>query len=252
MPDSAKQATESSVPLVLDLHGYNLCAIYQANITGWAQVAEEQDFVIVWPQGNMNANLTNQPCWDFGNCCCSLGPPPEIPPGTNPFDLPERGPDMDDETFLRQVVSNVVDMAANSSSNVTIDTKRIYFGGHSNGCMMSNAMAALSSDLVAAVCCHASSLPIDEVADDYTPTSVQVLYGDLDHSIDGLFGSQSHMLDTWSVINECQSNRTVVDESNQFVTRTHFDCSNGTIVQTIELFDVGHFPFQGFNPNNSL
>jgi poly(3-hydroxybutyrate) depolymerase len=275
---SSASAAAAAVPLVLDLHGYNLCAVYQANFTGWRHVAEELGaFVLVWPQGNMNANLSNHPCWDFGDCCCALGPPPPPAPppennnattnsstgssssssssssnSSNLFDSFVPGPDMDDEGFLRQVVANVVAKVASGDFNVTIDTKRIYFGGHSNGCMMSQAMAALSSDLVAAVCCHASSLPPTiDVTDDYIPTSVQVVYGDLDTTIPALFGSFSHIIDTWSAINACQSNSTIIVDK-EYAIDTRFNCTNDTLVQTIELFDTGHFPFQGFNPNNSL
>jgi len=133
-----------------------------------------------------------------------------------------------------------------------IDTKRLYFAGHSNGCMMSQAMAALSSDLVAAVCCHASSLMV-EPSDDYTPTSVHVVYGDLDYSLDLFFdGGPDHILNTWQAINECKSNSTVVDESNLYATHTRSNCSGGTLVQTVEVFDAGHFVYLGVNPNISL
>lgn len=210
-------------------------------------MADEFGFVVVWPQGNMNAEFSNEPCWDFGDCCCFTGDVP-LENATSPLARPPPS-DIDDVGFLRQVAANVVTSLA--EQGVTIDTKRLYFGGHSNGCMMCQAAAALSSDLVAAVCCHASSLMVEPSAD-YEPTSVHVVYGDLDYVFDFFEGGADHILNTWQAINECKENSTAVDESNLYATHTRSNCSGDTLVQTVEVFDAGHFVYLGVNPNISL
>ena len=175
IPESVKEAAgdDESVALVMDLHGYNLCAAESAQYSCWNRTAAEVGFIVVWPQGNANADYSNDPSWDFGPCCASLG---ESPPVSDDTDTPSLPPpaDLDDADFLRQVAANVV--ASSAMEGVTVDTNRLYVAGHSNGCMMAQAMAALQSDLVAAVCCHASSLlvePSRHVSSDVCPSRLR-------------------------------------------------------------------------------
>lgn len=243
IPETVRAAGNASVPLVLDLHGYNLCASQSARYTGWDRVADQYGFIVVYPQGNLNAEYSNDPSWDFGMCCSSIGPPAnegEWPPPAN----------INDRDFLRQLLSNVVSSASNKEG-IAVDTERLYFAGHSNGCMMSQAMAALESDLVAAVCCHASSLMVPP-ADNYVPTSVQVVYGDLDATIGMFFGSNDHILDTWGSINQCTANTTTVADSGLYATHTMLNCTEDTVVETVEVFNVGHFSYLGIPPNNEF
>jgi len=247
----------TSFPLVMDLHGYNLCAAQSANYTGWSRIADQFGFIVVYPQGNLNSAATNEPCWSFGDCCCSIGDAPEPPPSQQDveegtFAQPPSA-DIDDVGFLNQVISNTVKALA-THPGIVVDTKRLYFAGHSNGCMMAQAMAALNSSLVAAVCCHASSLMIPP-ADNYTATPVQVVYGDLDVTIDFFFGNKSHILDTWGPINQCldqDATTTVVDATGLYATHTLAGCDNDATVQTVELYNVGHFSYLGIPPDTPL
>ena len=239
----AAAKVNASVPLVLDLHGYNLCASQSAQYTGWNRIADQYGFIVAYPQGNLNADYSNDPSWDFGMCCGSIGSPSKEGEWPSPADIDDRG-------FLRQLVANVV-TAVLLAAGVMVDTRRLYFGGHSNGCMMSQAMAALESDLVAAVCCHASSLMVPP-ADNYTPTSVQVVYGDLDTVLQSIFGSNGHVLDTWGSINECTANASKVVESGLYATHTLSNCTDGTIIETVEVYNVGHFSYRGVPPDNEF
>jgi len=246
IPETVRAAAatgNATVPLVLDLHGYNLCASQSARYTGWDRVADQYGFVVVYPQGNLNADYSNDPSWDFGMCCSSIGSPANEGEWPPPANINDRG-------FLRQLVSNAVSSASNEEG-IMVDTKRLYFAGHSNGCMMSQAMAALESDLVAAVCCHASSLMVPP-ADNYVPTSVQVVYGDLDVTIGMFFGSNDHILDTWGNINQCTANTSTVADSGRYVTHTLSNCTEDTVVETVEVYNVGHFSYLGVPPENEF
>jgi len=243
IPKTAKNSSEGAVPLIFDLHGYNLCAIHNANMTGWARVAEQFGSAVVWPQGNMNAEVTNNPCWSHGPCCCSLGAAPG--PGQFPPNV-----ETDDIGFLRQIAANVISDAL-KFADVTIDTKRLYFGGHSNGAMLVQAMAAQTQGLVAAVCSHAASL-MGVPAEDYVATPIHVVYGDLDPFLDNFFGGPEHILDTWAPINGCTVNKTELDTSGLYETQTWSKCVGNATVETVQLYNVGHFPYLGVSPNTSL
>lgn len=60
----------------------------------------------------------------------------------------EDGRNVDDVGFLREVLYRV--QATNA-----VDSSRIYWAGHSNGCAMAQSMADVASDIVTAVGCAA-------------------------------------------------------------------------------------------------
>mmetsp|Transcript_57356 Transcript_57356/g.66236 ORF Transcript_57356/g.66236 Transcript_57356/m.66236 type:complete len:685 (-) Transcript_57356:295-2349(-) len=236
--------TETAI--VIDPHGFNLCASEQANFSGWDKTADEHGFIVVWPQGNLNAEFSNDPSWDFGMCCSSLGEP------LNGTGFPPRAEDanIDDIGFIQQLISNVQADVLETHS-LRLDLQRIYMAGHSNGCMFSQAMAALS-DTPAAVCCVASSL-MPSPSEDYQPTPVQVVYGSLDTTIGFFFGSNDHILNTWGPLNECEGEGGNVttnteDDSGLYVTRRLSNCTAD--VETVEIYDVGHFAYLGLPPVN--
>ena len=239
IPDSVVTNSSSPIPLVLDLHGYNLCASMSANYTGWNRIAEQHAFMVVWPQGNLNAKYSNDPSWDFGACCSGLGE------SENEGEMPPPA-DINDVDFLIQLIANVVDYSANEK-NITVDTKRLYFGGHSNGCIMAQAMAALRSDVVSAVCCHAANA-LAAPESSYLPTPVQVIYGDLDFFLQMDFGFP--VLEFWGPINQCPINDTVIDQSGLYATHTLSNCADNVEVETVELYNVGHYPYLDLPPDN--
>lgn len=101
-------------------------------------------------------------------CCCNRNSRDLQPDATH------------DAEFLRRLAKLVVDRVPEMTNNQTsIDTKRIYMSGHSNGCTMSLAMAAMHSDLVAAVCCMAGSF-ITPPSMDYIPTPIWNIVGEED------------------------------------------------------------------------
>lgn len=236
VPESA-QSSVNPVPLVFDLHGYNLCAVYSSNYTGWGALAKEKGFIVVWPQGNMDSNYSDGPCWDFGGCCCMWN-------GTS-----IKG-EIDDIGFLRQVAATTIKEVQKDS--ITIDMKRIYFGGHSNGCIMAQAMAALSSDLVAAVCCHAGML-LASPPSSLVATPVQVIMGNLDFMMKGSvamgFPGAMQNLEVWGDINNCTSNLT--QENNLYRTHQYYNCSKNVEARMVELYNIGHWPYLGMDPNTS-
>jgi len=223
------------------MHGYGLCAVNHATYSGWSKMAQSQGFIVVWPQGNMDADASSDTCWSFGPCCCDKGK----------RDISN----IDDIDFLQQAIANTVDIL---KDEITIDTNRIYFAGHSAGCVMAQAMAALRSDLVAAVCCH-SSTHFAEPSIDYLPTSVHVVYGDQDKAFEYIVASgwngapllgPIENIDFWGRLNGCLTNNSDIDSSNLFITHTRSDCLNGTKAELVEVFDAGHYSFLGVKPNN--
>jgi polyhydroxybutyrate depolymerase len=109
-----------AVPLVFDFHPIGVQASLWKGVTNWSAVADQDGFLVVWPQGYMNS-------WNVGRCCD-----------------PALGADVDDVAFTRAVLAQV-------SSQACVDARRVYASGCSNGGGMSYELACSAADVVAAV-----------------------------------------------------------------------------------------------------
>jgi polyhydroxybutyrate depolymerase len=111
------------VALVFDFHGLGGSANNQLNRTGWDDVADEEGFIAVYPQGLPRAQDGN-PAWNGGGCC------------TNGVG--------DDVGFVRAMVSSL-------QTEACIDARRVFASGCSNGGAMSYRLACEAADVIAAV-----------------------------------------------------------------------------------------------------
>lgn len=260
------ECASNDSPLVYDIHGFSVCPVTNTYYTGWKEKADEECFVVVWPKGNVKAGKTSTPCWAIpgglsglgdapetvtsGCCCLNESPILGIPQVVEPDDT-------QDLKFLRSIASYVVrDVPLQTDGSVTIDTKRIYMAGHSNGCMASLGMAMAHSDFVAAVCCH-SGLLLTPPSDNYTPTPIWFVHGTDDEVLpyDGnsfevfgnevFFPSLQRGFDFLRDLNGCGSgveNKTI-DGGDGFILKTMDDCNEGANVEMLTLWDVGHVPY---------
>jgi len=269
-------------PLVYDIHGVSLCPLWNFETSGWVQKAVENCFVIVWPVGNNERSLSFLSCfsleggfpvsdaareyaessvpepsnyyeagteYETRGCCCNIGQREPSPPSV-----------FDDMTFLRNVAAVVVDdVAEKSNGAVTIDTKRIYMGGHSNGCTAALSMAAVHSDMVAAVCCHSPALVTPFPNDDfYSKQAVPIwlAHGKYDGTVNyhGAFNGGNNFVPgaeqtnrLLGAVNNC--NGTIVtdiedgDVTYNFITQV--GCDNDARVKLMSLATGGHTPFMG-------
>jgi polyhydroxybutyrate depolymerase len=236
-------------PLVFDLHGYDSCPTASVFYTGWRQLAQEQCFVLVYPAGTTDPDIAERPCWglpggvedDNGRssppCCCRKAN--LVPVVTNAG------------AFLRQIAAVTArDVPIDTSGSVTIDTKRIYMGGHSNGCMASISIAAKNSDMVAAVGCHAGTV-ITPFPETYNPTPMAFIHGTADAVViydgSGFFFGAEAMQAIVSKVNGCtmfNETRTLGDTTTNNITEfASTSCANNASVVLYALDNVGHIPY---------
>jgi len=186
VPDCVNEQ-KGEVPLVFDIHGLESCPAWMVYFSGWAQKATEDCFVVVWPLGTIDPEISDETCWMAEGGIESVSEDGETLRTTegccykdgwgNAIDTEATS----DPEFLRNVAIDVV-------RNQAVDPKRVYMAGHSNGCMQGMSMAAQHSDIVAAVCCHAG-FPITPVAENYSPVPVWLIHGQQDTIVpyEGLF-----------------------------------------------------------------
>jgi polyhydroxybutyrate depolymerase len=113
-------------PLVIYLHGSGQTMGAAERTTELSVQAEQQRFVVIYPQGLGGALTSVQATWNYG--CCSAA-----------FDQK-----VDDLGFMRQIIQK-------TTADLPIDPDRIYLAGFSAGATMAYRVACEAPQLLAAV-----------------------------------------------------------------------------------------------------
>jgi len=139
LPDA--KGEKPKIPLVINIHALGSYDLFQQIYTNFDEIADEEKFVVVYPNGHASARVaTKNPgplgkTFNAGGCCA---------------DACHTEPKIDDIGFFRKLVEHIkTEMPKNH--NFEIDTQRIYATGMSNGGFMTNRVACEMSDIVAAV-----------------------------------------------------------------------------------------------------
>lgn len=141
----------SSVPLMLNFHGFGGSASDYMQEADMRSLAEVDTFILVYPQGSC---LDGSSHW---NPC---------PPGG------DNKSTADDVGFVESMISEI-------SSQYNVDMERIYAVGYSNGGMMAYGLANYKSDLIAAVA-SVSGTMLDCTGSTNHPMPVVNLHGTSD------------------------------------------------------------------------
>ncbi len=118
-------AAAAAAPLVMALHGGGGGMTYQANDQNYGLItkSEQAGFIAVFPNGISSVRSGMLATWNAGNCCAKA-----------------RDENVDDVGFLRKLVDDV-------SRRVSIDRRRVYAIGMSNGAMMAYRLACEAPDV---------------------------------------------------------------------------------------------------------
>ncbi|MEE8468790.1 MAG: PHB depolymerase family esterase, partial [Planctomycetota bacterium] len=123
VPDSYDPA--EPLPLIIALHGYSSSG---ASLEAWMQfepLVNPYEFLYAAPDGT--TDFLGFQFWNATDACCNFG-----------------GSNVDDSGYLRALMDAV-------KAQVSVDERRVYFVGHSNGGFMSYRMACDHADAVAAI-----------------------------------------------------------------------------------------------------
>ncbi|MGB7750625.1 MAG: PHB depolymerase family esterase [Candidatus Acidiferrales bacterium] len=157
---------KTPLPLVLVLHGATESANNVERLSGMSAKADQQNFLAVYPTGT--GRLKNVPTWNSGACCG--------------YAMEHK---IDDVAFVRALLERV-------EKDYSVDPKRIYATGISNGGMMSYRLACEVSDKFAAIS------PVEGAQDipchPTSPVSVIVFHGTADHLVPFNGGSTPYQM----------------------------------------------------------
>jgi polyhydroxybutyrate depolymerase len=215
------EGLDGEVPLLVALHGGGGSGEQYSSASGWDSVADEEGFVVVYPDGTGPV-----PTWNAGECCG--------------FAARE---DVDDVGFVVALIDQL-------EVELAIDPDQVVATGHSNGSTMSYRLACELSDRIVAIGVQAAPLTY-EGCEPSGPVSVLHVHGaqDANVPIDGGVGVGISGLD-WPPVVEgvwlmadaagCGSEPTV-DRTEPGVERSTWDgCAEGSRVELIVVDAGGH------------
>lgn len=233
VPTSYAEGTPT--PLVLLLHGYGATGAVQNVYFGLEPIAKSRGLLYVHPDGTKNT--VGKQFWNATDACCA-GPNPTV----------------DDDAYLMQIIDQV-------SAKYTVDPKRIYLVGHSNGGFMSYRMACKHADRIAAIVSLAGETYADpKQCTPSEPVSVMQVQGTGDDTIHydgGDIGGRKYpgALDTvaqWAELDGCASPRADIAGTLDTITNvegpdttasSYGECERGTGVSLWTIKGGPHVPF---------
>lgn len=213
------------VPLVFDWHGLMLNgSIEQLMFSSYVAKADEEGFIMVFPNGIDGA-------WNIGPCCTVSR-------------------DVDDLSFARELVKKL-------TSELCIDSKRVYSVGFSMGGGMSHFLACNAADIFAAVAPAAFDLlleeeepcrpsrPISEISFRGTADFIVPYDGGASRPPNGLdvtihFLGAEATFQKWAELNGCTG--TPIDGVAGIGCRTYTECDEGVEVTLCTNEGGDHLP----------
>jgi len=226
-------SSKSAVPLVIALHGYSSSGKQLESFVNFKAVAEQRGFILVSPDGTVDA--TGNQFWNATEVCCNF------------FS------EVDDDAYLISILNDM-------ESKYSIDPKRIYFVGHSNGGFMSYRMACKHSDRIAAIASLAGATFLNSSdCGARNPVSVLQIHGTSDATIlyngGAILGKQypsaSASATQWANFDMCSNNAVTRADKLDLVTsvvgsetsiKSWNNCRNGTEVELWTVDQGVHTP----------
>ena len=232
IPANYKKSTPA--PLIIVIHGYTSSGAKTADYLQLDAVANKKGFIYVAPNGTLDEATAR--FWNATDSCCNF-----------------YKSKVDDSAYLKGIIDTV-------SKNYSVDPKRIYVIGHSNGGFMTHVMGCRYSGQIAAIASFAGELY--KVASKCAPTSpisVLQIQGTQDETINyqgGALGSNKYpgaeeTISDWAKYNKCAPAKNTfgikrdIDSSlagSETVTSSYKNCAKGVGVELWSVVGGAHVP----------
>jgi len=200
-----------TVPVVFAFHGYDGSSSEMQTWTGFDAIADKDSFLVVYPQGSGTDRS-----WNAGSCCGDAN-----------------ANKVDESAFIRQILSDL-------STIASVDTKRIYGLGFSNGGALMYRLGCEMSDTFAAIAPVSSVLNVP--CQPHQPVSVLHVHG-LEDTVAPYAGGGADGwpavepgIATWVKLDGCTGAAQVETQQSIITHTVYASCRAGTAV---ELYTVG-------------
>ena len=212
---------QSNSPVLFVLHGYTSRGLWIMNYSGFQSIADDTGFIAIYPQGTL-LPATGQTHWNVGGWTTSST--------------------TDDVGFINSVINFL-------NNEYSIDPKRIYSTGMSNGGYMSFKLACDLSSRIAAVVSVTGSMT-NQTFDGCNPshsTSVAQIHGLQDTVVsyagNGFSKPIEEVMDYWVSNNNCESEPDTSEISGSNgggIHDVYSGCDNETNVELYLMTNMGH------------
>jgi polyhydroxybutyrate depolymerase len=224
-------------PLVLLLHGYRSTGSQQESYMRFTAESDKHGFLYAYPNGLVDPKHYRY--WNATDACCNL-----------------YHSTVDDSTYLSDVIRTV-------ERSYTVDTRRIYLVGHSNGAFMAFRMACDHADQIAAIAALNGAMWADASrCKSSGPVSILDIRSTADHTIaykggttpTGRYPSATTTDADWVRFDHCAAtlaNAPAIDIVRNLqgaetrVTRYSTGCAGGSTVETWTIRGGPHIPKLG-------
>lgn len=168
LPSDYYTDTNTKMPLLLGFHGGFGSAENFRDQSGFNTKADQEGFIVVYPDGLQNPGLLKARTWNAGKCC-----------GQNASSL-----NTDDVGFISKLINELV-------QKYRIDPTRVYATGHSNGAMFCYRLADELSQKIAAIAPNAGNFQLTNAYDPPRNIPVINIISKLDENVlyEGGFGN---------------------------------------------------------------
>jgi polyhydroxybutyrate depolymerase len=185
--------TGAPTPLVILLHGYGASGGEEDLYLDFHATAEAKTVLYAHPDGTIDKSGSK--FWNATDACCNF-----------------YGSTVDDSAYLTALVEEI-------GKRYSVDPKRVYFFGHSNGAFMSYRMACDHADMVAAIVSLAGATWLDtskckpsapvSVLEVHGTSDTMVLYGGsattADGGTGGTYPGATTTVADWATYDGCSS-----------------------------------------------
>lgn len=146
-------------PLIVLLHGYGSSGAGQDAYMKFSALADRYGFILATPDGTQEAGGQKNRFWNASKACCNF------------FDSQQ-----DDSAYVLAIIDKV-------RAAYTVDPRRIYLIGHSNGGFMSYKAAYEHSNVIAGIASLAGAAGTDAMPAPSNPVHILQIHGTADDTI---------------------------------------------------------------------
>ena len=246
VPEGAAAGLPETLPVLVVLHGAGSNGARMENATGLSSLAKADNFIVVYPNGTLAADIEGQQAWNADGCC-------GLPRRTN----------VDDVGFLTAVLDDV-------EQKFPVDQSRIYVAGFSNGGMMSYRLSCELGDRIAGIAVVSGAFNVAD-CDSSATTDVLIVHGTGDLTVPyrggptnertaARFGqwnnaSVADATQKWIARDGCSRfPQTVID--GDITVATYDECDDETKLEVITIAGGTHVwplaPVSGFDASETL
>ena len=217
------------LPLVIALHGGGGSGRQFETQSGLSEKADQEGFIVVYPDGRQNPGVLGLRTWNAGSCCGQIAVANQT----------------DDVGFIRKLIDKL-------TVTYQIDPKRVYATGHSNGAMLCYRLACELPDKLAAIAANSGTMQVKTPCRPARVMPILHVHSQRDRNVPytGGVGSRSinrqwntsvdSTLAVFAQLANCMSRKQLTQQTASYALYSWSTCAGDAVIQYYLTSDGGH------------